>query len=493
MAKGFFQELKHYGISDIAEKLQTNLYDAKHLVDLLKKYGIVKAVKREKPEYLELSNLDLAMGDETGEGADIAYVFDFVGVVMLGHHVFKCYPKYIKSKKEPMEELKKVLKVIQKCNQKEQLVHLYHGEDENRVFNKLAVSLWLLEDYFLHGLYSNQHEVVETNGDGEILWDKTINETFAFLKNDRPCYMELQTMQVVENEQDYVKRLHECILSLCSRELKETGMLELFAISEVEFTAAGLQEFGDGDAILYRLEREIEVQYVTRKQILLKTLYTYVKNINAGENAQSLSLYGTNCFALVWQKVCSHNFANVLEKKLWELRPKLSDAYREMANERLIDIIEKPTWYRYDGAVAARAEGTLIPDVISIYPCEGGRAYCFAILDAKYYCMEIERQGEKDGAGMVKGQPGIGDITKQYLYQLAYWDFVKKQGYQYVKNAFLLPQEEPSKRYGYVELKMLQGLGQGKPLQISVIRLCAEEMYDCYLSGRPIETIDLYL
>lgn len=493
MAKEFFRELEHYSISDIAEKLQTNLYDAKRLVDFLKKYGIVKAVKREKPEYRELSNVDLAVGDETGECTDIAYAFDFVGVVMLEHHVFKCYPKYIKSKKEPIDELKKVLKVIQKCNQKGKLVHLYHGEDENRVFNRLAVSLFLLEDYFLHGLYSNQQEVIETNGEGEILWDKTINETFAFLKNDRPYYMELQTKQVVENEQDYVRRLHECVLSLCSRELKENGLLELFDISEVELTDARLQEFGDEDAILYRLEREIRVQYVTRKQALLKTLYAYVKNKNVGEKAESLSLYGTNSFALVWQEVCSHNFANVLEKKLKDLPPKLADACKESADESLLDIIEKPTWYRYDGAIAARAEGTLIPDAVSIYPCGEGHSYCFAILDAKYYCMEIEKQGQKDGAGMVKGQPGIGDITKQYLYQLAYQDFIDKQGYRYVKNAFLLPQEEPSRQYGYVELKMLQGLG-GRGLEhISVVKLCAEEMYDRYLSGRPIEKPDLYL
>ena len=77
-----------------------------------------------------------------------------------------------------IEQLKKVLKVIKKYNDKEQLVYLFNGEDDNKIFNRLAVSLHLLEEYFQYGLYTNQHDVIETNGEGEILWDKTINETF---------------------------------------------------------------------------------------------------------------------------------------------------------------------------------------------------------------------------------------------------------------------------------------------------------------------------
>ena len=45
---------------------------------------------------------------------------------------------------------------------------------------------------------------------------------------------------------------------------------------EVFLSELDLKDFGDTDYILYRLEREIANQFITRKQSLLKTLYTFV-------------------------------------------------------------------------------------------------------------------------------------------------------------------------------------------------------------------------
>ena len=38
---------------------------------------------------------------------------------------------------------------------------------------------------------------------GEILWDKTINETFAIIQNNKPYYVELQTKNTIDNDYDY--------------------------------------------------------------------------------------------------------------------------------------------------------------------------------------------------------------------------------------------------------------------------------------------------
>lgn len=100
--------------------------------------------------------------------------------------VLLCYPKYIDNDEKLFEKLKTVIKVIEKYNQKEQLVHLYNEEYESKQFNRLAISLHILHDYFENGLYSNHQELVELNSEGEILWDKSINETFAFIKNNTP-------------------------------------------------------------------------------------------------------------------------------------------------------------------------------------------------------------------------------------------------------------------------------------------------------------------
>ncbi len=489
MAKGFFRELKHYKLNEISIELGIEMEETKRLVGILKKYGIVKAVKAAKPEYEDLSNQDIVLTDVVENNTEIQYVFDFVGVVMVEEHVFKCYPKYISSTIEPIEQLKKVLKVIKKYNDKEQLVYLYNGEEDNKIFNRLAVSLHLLEEYFQYGIYTNQHDVIETNGEGEILWDKTINETFALIQNNRPYYVELQTQNAVDDEMDYIKRLHECVLTQCTLELKETGILELFDIAEVELTGAQLDDFGDVDYIKYQLEQELRTQFVTRKQTLLKTIYTYIANDKANQDDLNFSLYGTNSFNLVWEKVCAENFGSVLDKKLYELPLGLSEDYEASKNEKLISIIDKPQWHKNNPYITDGKVDTLKPDLICIYPCNDTE-YCFGIYDAKYYCIDFK---VVNGKYKVTGQPGVGDVTKQYLYQLAYDDFITKQGYKYVQNMFFCPQESSEPDYGYVEMKMLHTIGDKNLENIAVVKLCAEEMYDLYLQNEKIKDPTKYI
>ena len=109
----------------------------------------------------------------------------------------------------------------------------------------------------------------------------------------------------VNNDLDYFRRLHECVLTTCSNELKNVGLLQLFDLSEVNLTQEEFSDFGDDNYILYRLQSEIQSQYVTRKQNLLKTIYTYIANDKTDKDDISYSLYGTNSFNLVWEKsVC---------------------------------------------------------------------------------------------------------------------------------------------------------------------------------------------
>ena len=490
MAKGFFRELKHYKLYEIAKNLEESIEKTKNLVGILKKYGVVKAVKASKPEFEDLSNSDIVLTDVIENNYEVEYVFDFVGVVMLEGYVFKCYPKYIRSMDEPMDQLKQVLKVIKKYNdKKEQLIHLFNGEDEDKLFNKLAVSLYLLEDYYQNGLYTNQHEIIETNGEGEILWDKTINETFAFIQNNRPYYVELQTQNSVDNEMDYVRCLHECIISECSRELKDVGILDLFEIEYVELTNSSLDDFGDEDYIKYKLENEIKQQFVTRKQTLLKTLYTYVTNARASEDDLNFSLYGTNSYNLIWEDICKFNFKNCLDTKISDLPLGSAIDGVTKGKEKLVDIIDKPVWTRNEPFVCCKAD-TLKPDLVSIYKVDGDNEYCFGIFDAKYYYIDFEPT--RDGWKVI-GKPGVGDVTKQYLYQLAYEDFAEKQGYKYIANMFLCPGEDKVTNYGFVSMQMLNALGSGTLENIHVVILCAKDMYDKYISNEAIDNPTKYL
>lgn len=88
-------------------------------------------------------------------------------------------------------------------------------------------------------------------------------------------------------------------------------------------------------------------------------------------------------------------------------------------------------------------------------------------------------------------QPGIESITKQYLYQLAYQQFIEDHNFSSVKNCFLLPTENNEiEDKGEVRMEMLSNLR----LQDIKIRLIPATMaYDLYLSGSKMdmERLDL--
>ena len=63
------------------------------------------------------------------------------------------------------------------------------------ILNLLAVFLFLIYDYYENGVYNNTQEIIESNGSGEILWDRTINETFTLLSGNTPYYVELQNQK----------------------------------------------------------------------------------------------------------------------------------------------------------------------------------------------------------------------------------------------------------------------------------------------------------
>lgn len=486
MIGGFFRERKHYRLQEISEELGTALEKTKRLMGILKKYGVVKIIPSAKPEYEELSSQDIILTDILETGINAVYLFDFVGIVVIEDCIFKCYPKYIVSTTKPLQQLKQVLKVIKKYNAKEQLVYLYHGDGENRIFNRLAVSLYLLENYFQDGIYTNQQEIIETNGSGEILWDQTIHETYALIQKNCPYYVELQTRGIVDNETDYIRRLHECVLSQCTKELRETDVLTLFDIAEAELTTASLDEFGSAEYIQHRIERELQTQFVTKKRTVLKTLYAYISNTRAEQENLQYSLFGTNSFNLVWEKVCATVFGDMRNRKLSDLPTKVSEEYAARSSETLLQIIDRPIWHGNHLDVFDDGADTLKPDILCIYPVREPDEYCFAIYDAKYYCIQFKKQDE---GYKITGQPGIQDIVKQYLYRLAYDDFIDKQGYRYVQNMFLCPHEGAGLDFGSVDLKMLHTIDGKKLGSIRVVKLCAGELFEIYLQGEPIKHI----
>ena len=481
MISGFFQELKRYTQQEMCEILDCSSEKLVSLIRVLKNYGFIKTVKHDsnQKDSDELTEEEEEIAEIIPADNEYYYVFTFVGVITVQGCVFKCYPKYLKNGDNYKEKLKTVLKVLEKYNSKNQLVQMFNTTAESRSFNILAVLLFLLNDYFENGSYSNTEDIIENNGSGEILWEKTINETFMYLSNNRPYYTDLQTRKRVSDDYDYFKRLHECIITRASKELENADLLDLFEMSGVDLSDEEIDDFGEKDYILYRIEKELNVQFNTHKQTILKTIYAYVDRNKSMTDDDGLSMFGTNSFNLVWEDICKVILNNQLESTLDSLPLPVALRPEYDRKKRLIDLIEKPFWT----ATGKNADKTLNPDLISI--SKSGEERDFIIFDAKYY-----------NAVLVEGctpkkQPGIESVTKQYLYQLAYKKFIEDHSFSHVKNCFLLPTDDPGiEDKGEVSMNMLNNLGLKK---IKVRFVSADLAYSHYLNGTLMNVEDLHL
>ncbi|HEM3486443.1 TPA: LlaJI family restriction endonuclease [Streptococcus suis] len=470
MKSVYIREQFRYNFQEMKAKFQVENENA--LLDLLrrlKSFGILKTVKKtkEQQELSELFEEDTELEELSSGGNESLYVFTYVGLVMIQNFVLKCYPKYISTEEDIDNKLKEVIKVIEKAEQKEQEILIYSDYDLGSSFNELALIIFLLNDYFEYGLYYVEDTILEINGYGDIHWDRTINDTFSIISNNRPYYPEYLTQRKIDDETHFIKRLHEIIMTQATKTLQKAELHDLLSLPELFLSEEELDDLADADYILYRIEQQLSVEFNTRNQLLLKALYIYIGKMATSSEISDISFYGTNSFHVVWEKACAVALENHLNQSLKSLG--LGED-----NTLLKDSIEKPKW---SSKGKMQESDTLIPDTISV------QSPLFMIFDAKYYLLKIEENG-------LYNNPGIGDVTKQYLYQLAYQDLVSKQEEKLVvKNFFVMPTEmDTDLEFGSVTMSMFTR----KPLELSpvhIIKLNVDEVYQSYLDESPLKEV----
>lgn len=489
----FVREQRRYTKNELRSVFSFDEQGVEKFIKTLKAYGVMKAVinSREQKELSDLVDEDIQVDDEAAGNDEYLYVFTYVGVITYGSRIVKIYPKYLLDKKYEKDEtglldaMKQIMKVLERySNSEEQIVSLFNGDGESRSFNLLAVILFLLNDYYEYGVYNNSEDIIETNGDGDILWQKTIDEGFALIRDNQPYYTELFTKKNVDDDMDYFKRLHECILTECSRQLRDSQLEELFEMVSIELSEEPIENFGEKEYVLERLQAELNVQFNTQRQVLLKTMYTYIsQDRKVMEQNEGISMFGTTAFHAVWEKICAEVFNNKLNTPIGSLgisRP-LAEGYDRRT--KLIDIIDLPEWKAVDMDAPIATKDTLIPDIITAGQGETGDY--FVILDAKYYNIQLEKDK------VLRGNPGIGDVTKQYLYQLAYREFIRRHFISVIKNCFIMPTEKNEIVIkGSVRLAMLEALGLEN---IQIRQLPAHRIYECYLKRKKISVEELTL
>ena len=414
----------------------------------------LKAYKKEKLlRLLNKETFDNLLKYDFIKKEDYNYIFNYVGVIIVDEFVINCYPKYIPNEENIESDFKEILRVIKKYKHLNEDFE-YENETLDEIsYNRLSMMLFFLEDYYENGVYTNIQNILEINGNGEIDWDRTINYTDPIIDAEKPFYVELQTKYKINNLFDYFRLLHEYIITECSKNLEKAGLLDLFDLTPVEISDKNLDDFGEN--VLELIEKEINVEFNSHKQKLLKTMHSFINEENSFTNETSMTIFGTQTYHVIWEEICSDIFSNKIKN--------------------IKSHIKKPKWYH---KYKTHKTETFKPDIVTWIEDT------FVILDAKYYNLTFNEEE-------LSGNPGLGDITKQYLYQLALEDFRTKKGFTDVKNALLFPSyNDYFENKGYVEIEILSDLGLEN---IQVIMLPASNVNKAYLENKKKSILELKL
>ena len=168
------QELKPYSFFDLQNEFNASEEELKNILKSLSLMNIVKKLSKDvsKVELEELLETDsLEKLNTVLEGN--MYVFKYVGILVIGNVCLLIYPKYTVSyfndSINNFQKLKQLISVIRKYQSKEQKIGFSSQVDVDN-FNLLSIALELIYSYCNHGLYSNDKQIIEQNGCGEILW-----------------------------------------------------------------------------------------------------------------------------------------------------------------------------------------------------------------------------------------------------------------------------------------------------------------------------------
>ena len=480
MRKVYIKERSFYTIESLARVLGVEKERAAEYIEVLTTRGVLR---------LRSGNDEDEFDTEDASKYKGTYQFVYVGLAIVDGLVLIVYPKYMDERRfenntvgtSTQAALRQVFAALRKSSGSySDIVTL---NESSRHFNdRIACMLMLIEMYSEYGEYSNYVRTLQEDGFGDISWERTIAMHQPFLQDGVPIYFDYETITNTKDNADFITRLHRCILTECSNKIAEYGIADILGLEEIELTDDVLDDLGDTEHLLYRLDRERGVQYVTWKQDVIDLMKRYINKEETLIDSDEVVCLGTTSFHHVWEKACKVAFGDLLAKRIDGLGLRLSDEWVSRRNETLLGIIPAPAWSkRPDDGVKYNPQGSLIPDIIAFHQTQSGERV-FGILDAKYYKPWF---GINDS---IYGAPGVGDVTKQILYQQAYKRFILDHGFDRVVNAFLIPSDSAEfSLMGHVEFLGVFD-SEEKPFVdgVDMWTLPAQDIWRCYLNGKAL-------
>lgn len=512
ITSAYVREGWYYSVKDLQtifsfniENYQTAENANKHLKRYLKELLSRNIIKEKRKDDITESEADILFDNYTDNELlddSVKYKFDFVGILIFYDVIAYVYPKYLGEINMPLSvapvaEMQQIMAVIEKYGREKaqqdiREVNLFADIDEHEKINTLSVMLFLLEDYAANGEYDDPEEIIEINGGGEIYWQKTIDETYPIIANNRPYYVELYTRKKISNDASLIKRLHAYVVTQCSKEIERVGLTEFYSLPTADISDAEQETFGDIDFIVNRIDAELTQVFDDRKIHILYAMKLYFRSGRVLTGDTEIQIMGTRSFNLIWEEVCAQVFrsqkgdAKARHPNVDEIEPHIDYTLINKKFDHkpptLVELIEQPVWKKYGKGNKGIPKKALNPDYLRFEKKEAGSNYIFYILDAKYYCPVWKSDS-------IQGQPGVEDVAKQYLYYLVYRDILSKYNVTEVKNYFLMPKRASDPAIpGFVKLKTLSNLGLGV---VEVRMLPPEVMYEKYINNDHMNLTEL--
>lgn len=469
----FFAERKKYSQDDIFRKIEYELSYLKEsssdiaieLFNYANKKRIIIPIKE---------SIDDSIDIEPDEENDIKwYSFRFVGLIIYKDISIFVYPKYYLYRNgnyeqielEPKDceekvkngEFSQIVRAIEKYRKK--AFHydsrLNHQSDDK---NMLALKLFFLNDYFENGIYSNKKTIYENNGLDEIVWDKTISSYDPIISNGKPYYIDTITSRFVHDDENLIANIHRSIVIECSDELERTGILDFMQVCPIDdVISIDRKSLGDDDFLCRKLRTELSTQFNTHKREVLKNLINYIDGERSHGYESEPMFFGTVNFHALWEQAILQILMDHKEKSFSTFGVNNPGLIRDAIDKHVYML--KGKGYRAD---------VLKPDCVHI---EGNK---FFIIDAKYYCYELNEDKKT-----IAYAPGVGDVNKQYLYQKAF----KKPGLNFTfYNCFALPSiiEDDGIKYvcrGFIHMPLFNN---DRLVDIKLIHMDARKVLKAY-------------
>lgn len=397
------------------------------------------------------------------------YSFSFVGVCLIGGTLFKFYPKYFEIDDCIADEnnyrFKAIIKAIAKYDHEKKEDTETKGEIESHNADSLlSTMLFLKNDYEEYGLYENDQTIDVMNGKGRINWNKTINQISPLLNDDEIFYPDFYAKKQIANKEDYIRTLHGSIIENIYSSLTDYGLDDIFDISlcdspNIETIDINREEKDVNIAII---RKELNIQFYTRKIEVLKAMVDYLdKETHLANEIDGLVSYGTSSFEHVWEEACKRVFDDIYSSKYF--------SYCGEA-KTLKQLVPNPIICNSEGQTVTQMK-TLIPDLITI------QSNRFIIIDAKYYL-------PKFSGSSLQGMPELESIIKQYLYNLAFVNFINSKNLL-PENYFVIPKNRHIQRkYYQVNFPIFNNISQNISKKIEIVFADADTLFNDYLIGQ---------